>query len=93
MENTFGPEETIKASELRTGDFLVLVPTQQYGRKKIRGMRFEGLIEIDSTPDYQGGRSRPLGDLYYTVPVKTRRSVWYEIPSFFDVIVRREVTA
>jgi hypothetical protein len=93
METTFGPEETIKASELRSGDFVVIVPTQQFGRKKIRGMRFEGLVEVDMTPDYQGGRSRPLGDHYYTVPVKMRKSVWYEIPSFFDVVVRREVAA
>jgi hypothetical protein len=100
METKFGPEETIKASELRSGDFLVLVPTQKFGKIMMRGMRFEGLVEIDEThPDFDPNYGhfapipRALGDHGYFIPIRTRKSAWYKIPSFFDLVVRREVAA
>ena len=96
MEIKFGPEETIKASQMRSGDFLVIVPTQQYGQKKMRGMRFEGLVEIDDSVlefNLLAPIPKALGDRGYFIPVRTRKSAWYKIPSFFDVVVRREVAA
>jgi len=86
----YGAQETIKAAYMKKGDWLVMIPTQEFpiwwaaefdkrAGKKIRGVKLDSFITELS----------PYGKM--DMAVKTTRSGTYLVPDFFEVIVRRPI--
>lgn len=82
-EFNFGPEELTTIGELRVGDFIVVVPTQE----RVRGIKFDSGVK--SIEPYSGQAARYKVKHPSMVVVTHRTAQGYIFPNHFTVRVRR----
>lgn len=87
----FGPEETIKITDLKVGDFVLRVPAQA----NIRGLRVDSLVRTIEPKEgwviKTGSNHKGMRVSGKIISFQAKRDQSFSWPDSFDVIVRRPI--